>query len=195
MNMKVSNKNDNITNKKQGPNNARYKTVMCKHYNTPQGCSYGEKCQFAHGTQELKTFEGNKINQNLMLMNGKQKDALNFKIVKCKNWEKDKTCKYGAHCTFAHGDNELRNKADNLYQMQSSMGMMMQPVMLDMNTMMQMNLMNPQFQGIDIPQMGMGMVPVDPSQMMSMGMGTPINNNSQNPQQASEDQSQGEKKE
>ena len=46
-------------------------------------------------------------------INNSQKNALNYKIVKCKNWEKDRTCKYGAHCTFAHGDEEIRNKNDN----------------------------------------------------------------------------------
>ena len=149
------------------PNNAKYKTVLCKHYNTPQGCSYGEKCQFAHGQHELKPLDGNLFNQNYMMqMNNKQKDPLNYKIVKCKNWEKDNTCKYGAHCTFAHGDSELRNKSDNLMQMQSNMGMgvMFQPMMMDMNTMMQMN-----------PQM-QGMIPIDPSQMINMGIPIMPNN-------------------
>ena len=154
----------------QGPNNLKYKTVLCKHYNTPQGCSYGEKCQFAHGEQELKHVEGNMLTQNYMMqMNNKQKDALNYKIVKCKNWEKDKTCKYGTHCTFAHGDSELRNKSENLMQMQSNMGgmgLMFPPMMVDMNTMMQMNSQMP-------------MIPIDPSQMMNLGM-TPIPNNMMN---------------
>ena len=156
----------------QGPNNLKYKTVLCKHYNTPQGCSYGEKCQFAHGEQELKHVEGNMLTQNYMMqMNNKQKDALNYKIVKCKNWEKDKTCKYGTHCTFAHGDSELRNKSENLMQMQSNMGgmgLMFPPMMVDMNTMMQMNSQMP-------------MIPIDPSQMMNLGM-TPIPNNMMNNQ-------------
>ena len=67
-------------------------------------------------------------------MNNKQKDALNYKIVKCKNWEKDKTCKYGAHCIFAHKDTELRNKNDNLINVQTNigMGLMFQPMMIDM---------------------------------------------------------------
>ena len=110
------------------------------------------------------------LTQNYMMqMNNKQKDALNYKIVKCKNWEKDKTCKYGTHCTFAHGDSELRNKSENLMQMQSNMGgmgLMFPPMMVDMNTMMQMNSQMP-------------MIPIDPSQMMNLGM-TPIPNNMMN---------------
>ena len=46
--------------------------------------------------------------------------------------------------------------------MQSNMGMgvMFQPMMMDINTMMQMN---PQMRNI-------GMIPIDPSQMINMGM-------------------------
>ena len=93
---------------------------------------------------------------NPLSMNKTQNNALNYKIVKCKNWEKDKTCKYGDHCTFAHGDEEIRNKADNLYQFGSSMPTMpfMIPICppMDMNQMQQlmangqlmmMNNMNP----------------------------------------------------
>ena len=87
-------------------------------------------------------------------INNSQKNALNYKIVKCKNWEKDKTCKYGAHCTFAHGDEEIRNKNDNLYQMQPGMGLMMQPFMFDMNAIMQLGQMN-QLQEIDINKKSM----------------------------------------
>ena len=104
--------------------------------------------------------------QNPMnFINNNQKNALNYKIVKCKNWEKDGTCKYGVHCTFAHGDSEIRNKSDNLYQMQPGMGVMMQPFMFDMNAMMQMGQMN-QLQGMDMNQMGMN----------PMVMGIPMNN-------------------
>ena len=116
------------------------------------------------------------LTQNYMMqMSNKQKDALNYKIVKCKNWEKDKTCKYGAHCTFAHGEHDLRNKSENLMQMQSNMGMglMFPPMMVDMNTMMQMN---PQMQG-------MPMIPIDPSQMMNLGVPPIPNNMMANPQE------------
>ena len=71
----------------KNPNNARYKTTMCKHYNTPQGCSYGDKCQFAHGPQDLRTFSG-QGGQNPMGEMNQQKNLLNYKIVKCKNFEK-----------------------------------------------------------------------------------------------------------
>ena len=49
-------------------------------------------------------------------LDGKKKGPIleNYKIVKCKFWEKDHTCKYGSLCTFAHGDEELRTKSDNI---------------------------------------------------------------------------------
>lgn len=39
----------------QHQNAAKYKSALCKHYDTPKGCSYKEKCQFAHGAHELKS--------------------------------------------------------------------------------------------------------------------------------------------
>ena len=84
-------------NKSHG--NPRYKTVLCKKFMVNQSCPYGDKCQFAHGEQELRPL--NNQAQNMMYtmnMNSKnQNNMLNYKIVKCKNWEKDKTCKYGIH--------------------------------------------------------------------------------------------------
>lgn len=39
----------------QGQAPVRYKTMLCKHYDTPKGCVYNDKCQFAHGAHELKS--------------------------------------------------------------------------------------------------------------------------------------------
>ena len=139
----------------KGHSNPRYKTALCKNYIQNHSCPYGDKCQFAHGEQELRSFNAQPQNMMYSLgMNPKnQNNMLNYKIVKCKNWEKDKSCKYGAHCTFAHGDEEIRNKADNLYQMQP---MMFQPFM--MNPMMTMT----QFPGMDMSQMGMAPMMMNP---------------------------------
>ena len=111
---------------------------MCRHFNTPQGCSYGDKCQFAHGSQELRLSGNGPMPTPQQNKNKMQNNVLNYKIVKCKNWEKDKACKYGAHSTFAHGDEDLRNKADNIYPMSTGFPMMM-PMIYDMNMVMQQN--------------------------------------------------------
>jgi hypothetical protein len=99
-------------------NSNKYKSVLCKHFGQTGTCSYGDKCQFAHGFQELR----NTGNSNMM---GIQENKVtkqppnpsNFKIVKCKNWETLGSCKYGSVCTFAHGDTELRTKSENNLQM------------------------------------------------------------------------------
>ena len=90
-----------------------------------------------------------------------QNSILNYKIVKCKNFEKDGTCKYGQHCTFAHGDKDLRNKTENMFQinnqvmfmpfapypMEGGFQVMMPPQGVDMNQMQLSPMMaqNPQF--------------------------------------------------
>ena len=94
------------------------------------------------------------MNMNPSGFSKSQNSLLNYKIFKCKNWEKDRTCKYGAHCTFAHGDSELRNKAENLYQMNSSfpmmMPMMIPPQGMDYNQMQQLMMSNQLMMGMGI---------------------------------------------
>ena len=66
----------------QGPGNPKYKMTLCKHYDTPQGCSYGDKCQFAHGAKELRN-NGQGFQQMPMGNMAKgQNNLLNYKIVK-----------------------------------------------------------------------------------------------------------------
>ena len=145
----------------QGPANPKYKTILCKHFDTPQGCSYGEKCQFAHGNKELRAYNAQIMPQMpLGNLTKSQNSILNYKIVKCKNFEKDGTCKYGQHCTFAHGDKDLRNKTENMFQinnpmmimpfpypMEGAFPVMMSPQGVDMNQMQLSPMMgqNPQF--------------------------------------------------
>ena len=149
---------------------------MCKHYNTPQGCTYGDKCQFAHGPQELRQYFPNMLNEGSMDMSKNQKNFINYKIVKCKNFEKDGTCKYGIHCTFAHGDNDLRNKVENLYQIQPNMQMMYPQMMMEPMMMQQMQMINPmdpnQMQQMNQLMSGQ----IDPNQLM---MGINMNMNPQ----------------
>jgi hypothetical protein len=166
--IKMLNANMPQASQPKGPNNPRYKTTLCKHYDTPQGCSYGDKCQFAHGRNEIRL-----NNSQFAPMIKNQNSMLNYKIVKCKNWEKDGTCKYGVHCTFAHGDNELRNKNDNLYQIGPFPVIV--PYNYDMNTMGMM--MQPNINFGQMPQMMPGNMGQSP---LVMGMMMPSNENMQN---------------
>ena len=100
-------------------NPTKYKTMLCKHFTSPKGCSFGDKCQFAHGEEELKGING--IINPMMIPQKKGPNPQNYKIVKCKYWEKDGTCCYGTLCSFAHGDAELRTKSQNMMN-QASMG-------------------------------------------------------------------------
>jgi len=93
-----------------------------------------------------------------------QNSLINYKIAKCKNWEKDKTCKYGGKCTFAHGDEELRNKTDNISNMMQPYPMVM-PFMIEQHG---IPIMMPPNSGFDFNQMQM-MENMNQNQFM-MGM-------------------------
>ena len=123
------------------------------------------------------------------MMNGpnnkqNQNSLLNFKIAKCKNWEKDGTCKYGIHCTFAHGDQDLRKKEDNIFSMNNPM--MMVPMFYDMNGMPIMMTPPP---GTDLSKMQQMMAAgnmnpnqfmmMNPMQNAQMGMNNIENNNNE----------------
>ena len=140
----------------KGPQNPRYKTSLCKNFLTESGCQYGEKCQFAHGKDELRPVQS--IPQQTAVPQMKnpftqlQKNMMNFKIVKCKNFENEGQCKYGDRCTFAHGDAELRIKSEpftNQQFMQLSQNGQM-PMMMPMPGFIdyQMLMMNNAMQGM-----------------------------------------------
>ena len=181
-------RNNNNINNIQGPNNPRYKTSLCKHFDTPQGCSYGEKCQFAHGSSELRI--NNPQGFHMMPNNPSkiQNSLYNYKIVKCKNFEKDGTCKYGDHCTFAHGDKDLRSKTENMYSMNPN-PMFMMPMVMDMPFMMPP-------QGMDVNQLQQMMMQqgnMPPNMIMGnpMMMANPqdmMNNNDNNHENKGENQ-------
>ncbi len=81
----------------------------------------------------------------------------NYKIVNCKYWEKDGTCRYGQLCTFAHGDDERRSKAENIMLTQQP------PVYFDPN--MQMSEM----QGMNVNDPNLMMPPFNMMNPYSMG--------------------------
>lgn len=73
------------SNSTQQPS-SRYKTEMCRPYQDEGVCKYGEKCQFAHGAEELRS-----VNRHPK-----------YKTDLCKTYHKKGFCPYGPRCHFIH---------------------------------------------------------------------------------------------
>lgn len=71
-------------------NSGRYKTELCRQYIENGGCKYGDKCQFAHGSPDLKD------------MNRHPK----YKTDYCRTFHSKGFCPYGPRCHFIHELNE-----------------------------------------------------------------------------------------
>ena len=72
--------------------NLKHKSSLCRNYEEYGFCPYGYKCQFAHGTKQLKCNYGN--------------NSL-YKTKLCTAFFQKKYCKYGYRCNFSH-----QNEAD-----------------------------------------------------------------------------------
>lgn len=73
-------------------NSSRYKTEMCRPFQEHGVCKYGEKCQFAHGTDELRS-----VNRHPK-----------YKTDMCRTYHSVGFCPYGPRCHFIHALDELR---------------------------------------------------------------------------------------
>lgn len=100
--------------------NTRYKTIMCKYYESDKVCPLGIKCHYSHGKEDMRKPNDPLPPNTPMMVNSAKTNpqqqnqgmpnpmsAGNFKTVICKYWEQGK-CKYGTNCTFAHGDPEKK---------------------------------------------------------------------------------------
>ena len=65
----------------------KYRTELCKNFELTGSCKYGNKCDYAHGLQDLR-----KTNQS----------NHSFKIKKCKSFFTNGYCPYGIRCQFSH---------------------------------------------------------------------------------------------
>jgi len=63
------------------------KTELCKTYQLGLPCPYGNKCSFAHGTDELRA---------------KVLVPTNYKTVRCKQFFEKGFCNFGPRCQFQH---------------------------------------------------------------------------------------------
>lgn len=74
-------------------NYSRYKTELCRQFIENGECKYGDKCQFAHGMEDLKD-----VNRHPK-----------YKTDYCKTFHSKGFCPYGPRCHFIH---ELHEKFD-----------------------------------------------------------------------------------
>lgn len=75
-----------------------YKTELCRSFCETGSCRYGHKCQFAHGSHELRP----------VLRHPKYKTEI------CKTFATTGTCPYGNRCRFIHnGPNGILNPGPN----------------------------------------------------------------------------------
>lgn len=79
--------NASVEQQAEKTSNRKLKNELCRNYLKLGYCPYNEKCQFAHGTAELR--------QNSDL-NAK------YKTKKCSAFFKDGFCMYGERCNFLH---------------------------------------------------------------------------------------------
>lgn len=115
--------------------NNRYKTMSCRHWEQTGLCQMGARCHFAHGKEELrqmndplptpaepKTFSpsggiggpGGPGPQGVAAAGamGGGMPYSNYKTVKCKYFDQG-LCKFGESCSFAHGEEDMRNFQEN----------------------------------------------------------------------------------
>ncbi|KAJ1481527.1 hypothetical protein T484DRAFT_1577591, partial [Baffinella frigidus] len=63
-----------------------YKTRVCAYFQTTGACHFGERCNFAHGSEDLRTVAEPDV----------------FKTRLCSTFLEKGSCWYGAACSFAH---------------------------------------------------------------------------------------------
>ena len=80
----------------------KYKTEICKKFQSIGNCPYGDKCRFAHGKQEL-----------LIMPKGK-----NYKKIPCKTFFKKGYCSYGSKCNFQHNEKDFSKINYSFYYFQ-----------------------------------------------------------------------------
>jgi len=81
----------------QSQTTSRYKTEMCRPFSEHGTCKYGDKCQFAHGSHEVRN-----INRHPK-----------YKTDLCKTYHSVGFCPYGPRCHFIHALDEMRPQPSN----------------------------------------------------------------------------------
>jgi len=87
------NANEHVDYENEKKKDPKYKTELCKSYSQTNFCVYGNKCRFAHGSNELSE-------KPVVLNKYKQKE--------CNSFHTQYYCSYGKRCHFKHGEITIR---------------------------------------------------------------------------------------
>lgn len=82
---------------------ARYKTELCRPFQDYGFCRYGEKCQFAHGEDDLRSLPRHP----------------KYKTELCRTYHTRGFCPYGSRCHFIHNLDEARPSSEDNPRSQS----------------------------------------------------------------------------
>ncbi|KAF9901762.1 nudix (nucleoside diphosphate linked moiety X)-type motif 2 [Linnemannia zychae] len=102
--------------------NPNYKTRLCERFETEQFCPYYGKCTFAHGAAELRQRPVTAEQQDKPISavqasyqnRAKRTEPVEGEFHKtrlCERFMNDGECPYGNKCSYAHGREELRQRA------------------------------------------------------------------------------------
>lgn len=80
-----------------GSSTVRYKTELCRPYLENSFCKYGDKCQFAHGEQDLRSLPRHP----------------KYKTELCRTYHTRGFCPYGMRCHFIHSIDETRKNQES----------------------------------------------------------------------------------
>ena len=86
---------------KKSIDGTKYKTEMCRNWIELGVCQYAEKCNFAHGYEDL--FEKNPSNEK-------------YKSKRCIPFHTKSVCTYGQRCLFLHETRTLEEIPRNFYK-------------------------------------------------------------------------------
>ncbi|KAL7552769.1 hypothetical protein ACHAWF_016012 [Thalassiosira exigua] len=75
---------------------AKVKTELCRFFNTPKGCVFGDKCNYAHGETDLK------FNKLVDLESAGMIDIEVFRCHVCFTWVATGGCPFDQRCTRLH---------------------------------------------------------------------------------------------
>ncbi|CAM9507399.1 unnamed protein product [Ectocarpus sp. 8 AP-2014] len=76
--------------------NTNLKTELCRNH-SKGFCTYGDRCAFAHGREELK-YRTLREMQNA----GRIPDAVKYRCIPCMTWVATGSCPYSSRCVFIH---------------------------------------------------------------------------------------------